>query len=493
MPATTAAIAANDPMTRVRRTMVLPTKLSLPRRGDGASSISLIWGSAQPNRLGLLAYLAALAVGAVACLVYAVAVGWSGPLWVLLILAALAAAAERSSVRVLADVEVSISLLPVVFAAVALGPLEAIIVGAASMATLPLPAMRWAVYTAARAITAAATASIAIAAESFALQDKFVATAVATILAAVGAHALDGLLSGITVALRKVRLDEAVRYLVPQTVVSSLLTATVVGPLAHAYLSVSRWVVVLFLPPALVAQRLFALYQEQRELAGDLRTVNDRLERASLSFARSLVAALDARDRYTAGHSAAVAIYSRDIAREMELPEVAVQQAHLAGLLHDIGKVGLPPEVLEKAGPLTPEERLRMEEHPVIGERILRNVEDYDETATIVRHHHERVDGHGYPDGIVAEDIPAISRIICVADAYNAMTSGRPYRGALPVGEALRRLEDGAGTQFDPEVVEAFLALLGGRGDLYARGATAHFALEAQAHPELSDIAASAA
>ena len=134
-----------------------------------------------------------------------------------------------------------------------------------------------------------------------------------------------------------------------------------------------------------------------------------------------------------------------------------------------------------------------MEEHPVIGETILRNVEDYDTIATIVRHHHERIDGNGYPDGICTEEIPTIARIICVADAYNAMTSGRPYRGALPVNEARRRLEDGAGTQFDPVIVRTFLDVLSNGGDLYARGATAHFALEAQTHPDLVDVEVSAA
>ncbi len=472
---------------------MLPTKLSLPRRGDGEARISLVWGAAQPNRRALIAYLATLAGGAIGCVAYAVSFGWTGPLWVMFVLAALAAGAERSTVRVLADVEVSISLLPVIFAAVALGPVEAIIVGAASMLTLPIPLMRWAVYTAARAGTAGVTGLVAEAAGGLSLQHEFVLVALITILAAVAAHVTDAVLSGVVLLLRRVSLDDALRYAAPQIVVSSLLAATVVGPLAYAYLSVSHWVVLLFLPPAFAAQRLFALYQEQRELAQDLRGANTRLERASLSFARSLVAALDARDRYTAGHSAAVAIYSRDIAEMLELDDRTVRRAHLSGLLHDIGKVGLPPEVLEKAGPLTPEERLRMEEHPVIGERILRNVEDYDEIATIVRHHHERVDGNGYPDGVPRNQIPLISRIICVADAYNAMTSGRPNRGALPVSEALRRLADGAGTQFDAPVVDAFLVVLARGGDLYARGATAHFAIEAQAHPELEEAEASAA
>ena len=135
-----------------------------------------------------------------------------------------------------------------------------------------------------------------------------------------------------------------------------------------------------------------------------------------------------------------------------------------------------------------------MEEHSVIGERILANVEAYAEIATIVRHHHERVDGQGYPDGIVYQDIPLISRIICVADAYNAMTSDRPYRDAMPVEVARGRLVQAAGTQFDPEVAAAFDEILETASETYSSGARSDFALEAQAHPELSgDVTASAA
>ena len=158
-----------------------------------------------------------------------------------------------------------------------------------------------------------------------------------------------------------------------------------------------------FLVPAVAAQRLFGLYQEQRELAEDLVVANDRLERANLSFAAGLVADLDARDRYTAGHSAAVATYSRDIARRMALSEEEVQKVYLCGLVHDIGKIGLAPGLLEKPGALTLDERRKMQEHPEIGERILAKVENYSEIATVVRHHHERVDGQGYPDGLVEE------------------------------------------------------------------------------------------
>src|SRR5207244_3540765 len=198
--------------------------------------------------------------------------------------------------------------------------------------------------------------------------------------------------------------------------------------LAYTYEQVSPWVVLFFFAPAVAAQRLFLLYQEQRELAQGLSAAYERLERANLSFATALVATLDARDRYTAGHSAAVAIYSRDIAQRMGLSEDMQQLVHLCGLVHDIGKVGLPAGLLEKPGALTLEERRQMEEHPAIGERILSKVEDYAEIARIVRHHHERVDGLGYPDGQSHDDIPLLSRIISVADAYDAMTSDRPYR-----------------------------------------------------------------
>ena len=178
----------------------------------------------------------------------------------------------------------------------------------------------------------------------------------------------------------------------------------------------------------MAAQRLFALYEHQRGLTEDLIGANERLQRANL-FAGALVATLDARDRYTAGHSAAVAIYARDIAERLALPDEKVNVAHLCGLVHDIGKIGLPPGLLE--GALTLEERRMMERHSEIGEGILCKVADYAEIAKIVRHHHERVDGQGYPDGLSGDEIPMIARILAVADAYNAMTSDRPYRDAM--------------------------------------------------------------
>jgi putative nucleotidyltransferase with HDIG domain len=219
--------------------------------------------------------------------------------------------------------------------------------------------------------------------------------------------------------------------------------------------------------PALAAQRLHTLYQAQRNLTADIVSAKDRLERANLSFAIALVATLDARDRYTAGHSQAVAIYSRDIARRMDLSEEDQSLAYLCGLVHDIGKVGLPAGLLEKTGALSLEERRQMEEHSAIGERILMRVEDYADISRIVRHHHERVDGNGYPDQLIGDRIPVISRIIAVADAYDAMTSDRPYRDAMPSRVARLRLAQAVETQFDTSVVAAFEAILAGSPDSY--------------------------
>jgi putative nucleotidyltransferase with HDIG domain len=219
------------------------------------------------------------------------------------------------------------------------------------------------------------------------------------------------------------------------------------------------------------------MYQDQRRLAVDLQGANDRLQAANLSFANGLIATLDARDQYTAGHSAAVAIYARDIAERMALGDDQAELAHLCGLVHDIGKIGLPAGLLEKPGALTLDERREMQRHSEIGERILANVDTYVEIAAIVRHHHERVDGQGYPDGISGSEIPPLSRIIAVADAYNAMTSDRPYRDAMPSRVARLRLAQAVETQFDTSVVAAFEAILAGASEDYRLAQGSRFQL----------------
>jgi putative nucleotidyltransferase with HDIG domain len=162
--------------------------------------------------------------------------------------------------------------------------------------------------------------------------------------------------------------------------------------------------------------------------------------------------------------------------------------AHLCGLVHDIGKVGLPAGLLEKPGPLTLEERRQMEEHSTIGERILRNVEGYEEIASIVRHHHERIDGQGYPDRLVSNEIPLLARIIAVADAYDAMTSDRPYRDSMPSRVARLRVGQAVGSQFDTTVVAAFEAILAQASEEYRMGVGDDFALGAHSAHTKCDL-----
>ncbi len=161
----------------------------------------------------------------------------------------------------------------------------------------------------------------------------------------------------------------------------------------------------------------------------------------------------------------------------MSLTEAQQNLAHLCGLVHDIGKIGLPAGLLEKPGALTLDERREMQKHSEIGQRILENVDTYAEIASVVRHHHERVDGQGYPDGLDLQEIPLLSRIIAVADAYNAMTSDRPYRDAMPSRVARLRLAQAVETQFDTAVVAAFEALLAGADEEYRLARGENFAL----------------
>jgi putative nucleotidyltransferase with HDIG domain len=403
-------------------------------------------------------------------------------IWTLAALGAVAFVAERQSVRVGKHTEASVSSLPILFAALVYGPLAAMAVGAlALLGEFRRPYTRWTIWTTSRALVGGAAGTVSsLVADG---EATFAALLAAAALAGITEGALDSFLVASTAALRKNASFQATARMMARLLTATLpLQTPVVAVLAYAYIHVSVWTVFLFLLPALASQRFLLLYQEQRQLAEDVLAANKKLERANLSFAAALVSALDARDRYTAGHSAAVAIYARDIATNLRLGEREQRLVHLAGLLHDIGKVGIPPGVLEKEGPLTPHERREMEEHVIIGERILGNVEAYAEIAMIVRHHHERFDGSGYPDGLAGSSIPILSRIIAVADAYNAMTSGRPYRQALSVDIARGRLDQASGTQFDPLIVATFQELLTSASDSYAIGVRADFGVEAQRH-----------
>ena len=441
-------------------------------------------------------YAAALALITAILAVLVLTLGGTvhGPWWAVLALALTALFGERQSVKVGSNTEMSVSVLPILFAAVVAGPLAAMIVGAcALLGDFRRPYLKWFVWTLQRAIAGGLAGSVAagLGTHSGRLGPVLGAVAAAALVEA----AADVLQAFITAKVRGNNVQESMRALLALQLGALPLYTPVLGVLAYAYEHVSPWLVLTFFAPAVAAQRLFLLYQEQRNLAEGLSTAYQRLERANLSFAGALIATLDARDRYTAGHSAAVAVYSRDIAERLGLSDEEQQLVHLCGLVHDIGKVGLPAGLLEKPGALSLDERRQMEQHPEIGERILSKVDDYSTIAKIVRHHHERPDGNGYPDGLLGEQIPLLSRIIAVADAYNAMTSDRPYRDAMPSRVARLRLAQAVETQFDTAVVAAFEAVLTLATEAYRSGTSSEFEFalqEAEPKPEAVVVALSA-
>ncbi|MFI5292357.1 MAG: HD-GYP domain-containing protein, partial [Candidatus Limnocylindrales bacterium] len=175
---------------------------------------------------------------------------------------------------------------------------------------------------------------------------------------------------------------------------------------------------------------------------------------------QGLVFAVDTKDRYTKRHSEDVARYAIFLAGRLGLDDATIGAIRLAGLLHDVGKIGIPDPILRKPGKLTVEEYEIVKQHVVLGDMIVRDVPDIDQVRAGIRHHHERWDGDGYVDRLAAEEIPLVARILAVGDAFSAMTTTRPYRKALDVQEAIRRLEDAAGSQLDPTYVATFVSAL---------------------------------
>ncbi len=187
------------------------------------------------------------------------------------------------------------------------------------------------------------------------------------------------------------------------------------------------------------------------------RSRRQEIQRAYLETIRMLAAAVEARDPYTGGHLERVTHYSLVIARTLGWGNERLSETEMGAILHDIGKIGIPDAILRKDGPLSPDEWAHMRTHTEIGTQILRGISFLEPVIPYVRHHHERFDGKGYPDGLAGEDIPIGGRLIAVADSFDAMTSTRPYRKALPVEAALDELRSAAGSQLDPTMVEAFM------------------------------------
>ncbi len=224
-----------------------------------------------------------------------------------------------------------------------------------------------------------------------------------------------------------------------------------------------------FVPEIMVqrVRRVIQLDKLQKNLQNEVEKQTRKAEekkrqfqRLSIQVMQSLAGAIDAKDKYTKGHSQRVAMYAREIAKRYGYDDEKQDDIYFAGMLHDIGKIGIPNEIINKTGKLTDEEYEMIKTHPVIGAEILSNISEIPNIAVGARWHHERYDGKGYPDGLKEKDIPELARIIGVADAYDAMTSKRSYRDVLSQKIVRAEIEKGIGTQFDPVFAKIMLEMI---------------------------------
>jgi putative nucleotidyltransferase with HDIG domain len=268
---------------------------------------------------------------------------------------------------------------------------------------------------------------------------------VATVIAAAIAFSLNALISAVFTSLRTgrkfwttVRADAFGAY------VNMFALAPVAWLMAQIYVGAGWWAVLLFAVPLYTTRLAYSRFVEVREMFTE--TV------------RSLAEAVDKRDTFTSGHSRRVQDIAMDIGRVLKVSDDELEALEWGGLLHDIGKIGVPDSVLLKQERLTREERTTMNSHPILGAEIIAPVKRLEPEIPIIRHHHEWFNGSGYPDRLVADEIPRLARILHVADAFEAMTAARPYRMTpLTPEQALAELRKFGGIQFDPEIVDAFV------------------------------------
>ena len=206
--------------------------------------------------------------------------------------------------------------------------------------------------------------------------------------------------------------------------------------------------------------RLLTILADQAAITLENIELYGNLQHFYLEMVQTLARAIDAKDSYTHEHADRVRRYARLIGKKLGLPEVMIRHIEYAALMHDIGKIGIDENILHKPGKLTPEEREIIKRHPAIGNRIIAPVAFLSPVAPMVLYHQEWFNGQGYPEGLAGEEIPLGARIVAAIDAYDAMTTDRPYRKALPKEVAVAELRKGAGSQFDPKVVEAFFEIL---------------------------------
>ncbi len=245
--------------------------------------------------------------------------------------------------------------------------------------------------------------------------------------------------------------------------------------IAALYAAAGIIAVALLFVPLFAAQYMFKLLVREREHVARQTELSDQYLEMNIGLAAAMVVLLDSKDEYTAQHSAAVAMYCRDMAIALALPEEDAEALHFAGLLHDLGKVGVPDAVLRKANALDEQEWEFIRQHPEKGAEVLSHLAAYQDVADIVRYHHERLDGSGYPNGIHGAEIPELSKVLAVADSYHAMTSDRPYRGARSSFEALKELRLIAGTTLDASYVEILAKVLRDKDLAYRDGSSTDF------------------
>lgn len=289
--------------------------------------------------------------------------------------------------------------------------------------------------------------------------------------------------------LRNVFLVAGVGALLAAFVLSFLSARSVARPISAVIVRLRESEATGLLPefPTEAGQvyEIRALTESFNHAAAAIRDAQEKLRRAYVEFVGSLASALDARDRYTAGHSRRVSAYSEATAKALRLSEKEIEEIRVGALLHDIGKIGIVDSVLQKPGRLTAEEFALIKQHPTIGRRILQEIHGFESYLPVVELHHENWDGSGYPHGLHGEQTPKGARIVHVADAFDAMTTDRPYRPGMSQQETVAVLQKYAGTQFDAEVVAAFSKLVEA-GATY-RIATPPPELEAQSVANLAE------
>ena len=202
-----------------------------------------------------------------------------------------------------------------------------------------------------------------------------------------------------------------------------------------------------------------------KQINNELRETNEKLEKAYLETIETLRFTVEAKDTYTRGHSDRVSEYSVLLGKYLNLSEDDLHLLKVGGLFHDIGKIGVPDSILLKTSKLTDDEYSEIKNHPTIGAHILSNATIFQDAIPIVKHHHERYDGHGYPSKLVGDNIPYLARIAAVADSFDAMTSRRTYRDSLPLDVVKQEIEKNKGTQFDPQIADTFLYILNNHYD----------------------------